>query len=104
MYVDPRIPVQSEPSLINSGTYKADKGLRRYAATVERALASWEVAPQEWADYISFLGRLLKVRSCDILENNWLCTTNDSRPFNLTLRMHQYCLRVVQLPPNLLNV
>jgi len=37
-----------------------DKGLRRYAALIERALGSWEVSPQEWADYIAFLGRLLK--------------------------------------------
>jgi hypothetical protein len=41
--------------------YKKDKGFRRYAAGVERALALWDTAQQEWADYISFLGRLLKV-------------------------------------------
>jgi hypothetical protein len=41
--------------------YKKDKGFRRYAAGVERALALWDSAQQEWADYISFLGRLLKV-------------------------------------------
>ncbi|KAF2851084.1 hypothetical protein T440DRAFT_517560 [Plenodomus tracheiphilus IPT5] len=40
--------------------YKKDKGFRRYAAGVERALALWDTAQQEWADYISFLGRLLK--------------------------------------------
>ncbi|KAF2008205.1 hypothetical protein P154DRAFT_479752 [Amniculicola lignicola CBS 123094] len=40
--------------------YKKDKGFRRYAAGVERALALWDAAQQEWADYISFLGRLLK--------------------------------------------
>ncbi|KAF1946412.1 cellular morphogenesis regulator dopa [Clathrospora elynae] len=40
--------------------YKKDKGFRRYAASVERALALWDTAQQEWADYISFLGRLLK--------------------------------------------
>ncbi|KAF9731537.1 hypothetical protein PMIN06_009588 [Paraphaeosphaeria minitans] len=39
---------------------KKDKGFRRYAAGVERALALWDAAQQEWADYISFLGRLLK--------------------------------------------
>lgn len=44
-----------------AGIYKGDKALRRYGATVERALGSWEVSPQEWADYIAFLGRLLKV-------------------------------------------
>lgn len=40
---------------------KKDKGFRRYAAGVDRALAVWDTAQQEWADYISFLGRLLKV-------------------------------------------
>jgi hypothetical protein len=41
--------------------YKKDKNFRRYATGVERALALWDSAQQEWADYISFLGRLLKV-------------------------------------------
>ncbi|KAF1839797.1 hypothetical protein BDW02DRAFT_563842 [Decorospora gaudefroyi] len=40
--------------------YRKDKGFRRYAAGVERALALWDTAQQEWADYISFLARLLK--------------------------------------------
>lgn len=44
-----------------TGLYKADKSLRRYAALIERALSTWETSPQEWADYIAFLGRLLKV-------------------------------------------
>ncbi|PVH92770.1 hypothetical protein DM02DRAFT_677280 [Periconia macrospinosa] len=39
---------------------KKDKIFRRYAATVERALALWDTSQQEWADYISFLARLLK--------------------------------------------
>jgi hypothetical protein len=39
---------------------KKDKGFRRYAANVERALALWDSAQQEWADYISFIQRLLK--------------------------------------------
>ncbi|KAF1950269.1 cellular morphogenesis regulator dopa, partial [Byssothecium circinans] len=39
---------------------KKDKNFRRYAAGVERALALWDTAQQEWADYISFLARLLK--------------------------------------------
>jgi Dopey, N-terminal len=41
--------------------YKKDKNYRRYASGVERALSSFDTALQEWADYISFLGRLLKV-------------------------------------------
>jgi len=40
---------------------KKDKSYRRYAAGVERALSLFDTALQEWADYISFLGRLLKV-------------------------------------------
>ena len=40
---------------------KRDKGYRRYASTVERVLAQFDTAVEEWADYISFLGRLLKV-------------------------------------------
>jgi hypothetical protein len=45
----------------NAALYKKDKNVRRYATGVERALALWDSAQQEWADYISFLGRLLKV-------------------------------------------
>jgi hypothetical protein len=37
-----------------------DKAYRKYAAGVERALSLFETALQEWADYISFLSRLLK--------------------------------------------
>ncbi|KAL8703758.1 MAG: hypothetical protein Q9201_003056 [Fulgogasparrea decipioides] len=40
---------------------KPDKAYRRYAAGVDRALSLFDTALQEWADYISFLGRLLKV-------------------------------------------
>ncbi|KAF7179065.1 hypothetical protein CNMCM7691_007835 [Aspergillus felis] len=39
---------------------KKDKNYRRYASTVERALSLFDTALQEWADYISFLSRLLK--------------------------------------------
>jgi len=42
------------------GVDTKDKGYRRYVAGVERVLASFETTQQEWADYISFLGRLLK--------------------------------------------
>ncbi len=38
-----------------------DKSSRRYASAVERALSLFDTTLQEWADYISFLGRLLKV-------------------------------------------
>lgn len=39
---------------------KMDKNYRRFGATIERALGLFDI--QEWADYISFLSRLLKVR------------------------------------------
>ncbi|KAL9122415.1 MAG: hypothetical protein Q9187_001035 [Circinaria calcarea] len=39
---------------------KKDKGYRRYASGVERVLSLFDTAFEEWADYISFLGRLLK--------------------------------------------
>jgi hypothetical protein len=38
-----------------------DKNFRRYASGVDRSLALFDSQLQEWADYISFLGRLLKV-------------------------------------------
>lgn len=41
--------------------WKKDKNYRRYASSVERALSLFDTALQEWADYISFLSRLLKV-------------------------------------------
>ncbi|KAH8815002.1 Dopey, N-terminal-domain-containing protein [Xylogone sp. PMI_703] len=37
-----------------------DKAYRRYASGVEKSLSLFDTALQEWADYISFLGRLLK--------------------------------------------
>ncbi|TEA16559.1 Protein dopey [Colletotrichum sidae] len=37
-----------------------DKHYRKYASGVDRALSLFETALQEWADYISFLNRLLK--------------------------------------------
>ncbi|KAI9803891.1 MAG: hypothetical protein M1825_001771 [Sarcosagium campestre] len=40
--------------------HKEDKAYRRYASGLERALSLFDTTLQEWADYISFLGRLLK--------------------------------------------
>lgn len=40
---------------------KKDKAIRRWDATVERVLATFDQSVDEWADYISFLARLLKV-------------------------------------------
>ncbi|KAL8835000.1 MAG: hypothetical protein Q9170_003490 [Blastenia crenularia] len=39
---------------------KADKATRRYAAGIDRALTLFDNALQDWADYLPFLGRLLK--------------------------------------------
>lgn len=43
------------------GVNRKDKVYRRYASGIERALSLFDTALQEWADYISFLGRLHKV-------------------------------------------
>ncbi|GKZ19519.1 endosome to Golgi transport protein [Aspergillus brasiliensis] len=59
-------PASSDSSLTRSRLrgkeepLKKDKNYRRYASTVERALSLFDTALQEWADYISFLSRLLK--------------------------------------------
>ncbi|BAE57505.1 unnamed protein product [Aspergillus oryzae RIB40] len=59
-------PASSESSLARSRlrgkeeNLKKDKNYRRYASSVERALSLFDTALQEWADYISFLSRLLK--------------------------------------------
>ncbi|KAF1988395.1 hypothetical protein K402DRAFT_419717 [Aulographum hederae CBS 113979] len=49
----PRRPVEDGP-------LKKDKVYRRYAAGIDKALSLFDTTQQEWADYISFLGRLLK--------------------------------------------
>jgi hypothetical protein len=48
--------LQTQPQL-------QDKAYKRFAAGVERSLALFDTQLLEWADYISFLGRLLKVRA-----------------------------------------
>ncbi|KAL4979041.1 protein dopey [Aspergillus desertorum] len=59
-------PASSDSSLTRSrlrgkeGSLKKDKNYRRYASSVERALSLFDNTLQEWADYISFLSRLLK--------------------------------------------
>lgn len=42
-------------------TSKKDKNYKRYEAAIDRALALFDSALQEWPDYIAFIGRLLKV-------------------------------------------
>ncbi|WEW58021.1 hypothetical protein PRK78_003488 [Emydomyces testavorans] len=59
-------PASSEASLPKNPSrayedgLKRDKGYRRYASNVERVLTLFDTTQQEWADYISFLSRLLK--------------------------------------------
>ncbi|KAK7522662.1 cellular morphogenesis regulator dopa [Phyllosticta citriasiana] len=53
-------PIRSPRRRIEDGSFKKDKAFRRYESNVERALALFDTPQQEWADYISFLGRLLK--------------------------------------------
>ncbi|KAF1810558.1 hypothetical protein P152DRAFT_439448 [Eremomyces bilateralis CBS 781.70] len=45
---------------VEDGDWRKDKAFRRYASGVDRALAVYDSPQQEWADYISFLGKLLK--------------------------------------------
>ncbi|KAI9653678.1 MAG: hypothetical protein M1831_005706 [Alyxoria varia] len=45
---------------LEDGTASKDKGYRRYASAIERALAFFNSTRLEWPDYISCLGRLLK--------------------------------------------
>ncbi|KAL8948411.1 MAG: hypothetical protein Q9222_005400 [Ikaeria aurantiellina] len=63
--VSPSLSGRSSPvnSRIKAGedvSSRTDKPTRRYAAGIDRALSLFDTALQEWADYISFLGRLLK--------------------------------------------
>ncbi len=59
MPVNPPAPPPDSPATVDEGPRK-DKNFRRYASNVERALSLFDTALQEWADYIAFLGRLLK--------------------------------------------
>ncbi|KAL8909482.1 MAG: hypothetical protein Q9207_000162 [Kuettlingeria erythrocarpa] len=53
-------PVNPRRRVEDDGGPVKDKATRRYAAGIDRALSLYDSALQEWADYISFLGRLLK--------------------------------------------
>ena len=55
------VDLTSNNIYLTIGSLKKDKSYRRYASSVERALSLFDNALQEWADYISFLSRLLKV-------------------------------------------
>ncbi|KAL0474708.1 Dopey, N-terminal domain-containing protein [Neurospora intermedia] len=54
------VPKQWRNQLGNDEVAPKDKNYRKYASGVERALSLFDTALQEWADYISFLNRLLK--------------------------------------------
>ncbi|EGZ77158.1 putative regulator of reproduction dopa [Neurospora tetrasperma FGSC 2509] len=54
------VPKQWRNQLGNDEVTPKDKNYRKYASGVERALSLFDTALQEWADYISFLNRLLK--------------------------------------------
>lgn len=53
--------MESNGSRVYTEAFKKNKNYRRYASSIERALSLFDSALQEWADYISFLSRLLKV-------------------------------------------
>ncbi|RNJ54385.1 hypothetical protein D7B24_000503 [Verticillium nonalfalfae] len=60
---DSPLPTRQWRNQLGSATEDApsnDKAYRKYASGVERALTLFETALQEWADYISFLNRLLR--------------------------------------------
>ncbi|KAJ3491402.1 hypothetical protein NLG97_g5604 [Lecanicillium saksenae] len=57
---DSPIPRQWRNQLGGEEAPIKDKAYRRYASGVEKALSLFETALEEWADYISFLNRVLK--------------------------------------------
>jgi len=54
--VNPRLRQRDD-----EGPRTKDKAYKRWALIIERVLATYDQSVDEWADYISFLGRLLKV-------------------------------------------
>ncbi|KFA53049.1 hypothetical protein S40293_05311 [Stachybotrys chartarum IBT 40293] len=57
---DSPMPRQWRNQLSGDETPIKDKTYRRYAAAVDKVLSLFETALEEWADYISFLNKLLK--------------------------------------------
>lgn len=58
----------------------SDPQFRKYSAQVERALAAFDTV-KEWADFISFLTKLLKVSSSSLLRSrpsSWLIPFHNS--------------------------
>ncbi|KAK5663397.1 hypothetical protein OQA88_3826 [Cercophora sp. LCS_1] len=54
------VPRQWRNQLGSEDSAPKDKSYRKYASGIDRALSLFDTALQEWADYISFLNRLLK--------------------------------------------
>lgn len=64
-------PAKGAVSIQSKASRPAESKMdKRFAASIERALGLFDI--QEWADYISFLGRLLKV-SIQSQENPTAC-------------------------------
>ena len=94
-----------------SSLVKRDKGYKRYEAAVERALALFDSALQEWADYIAFLGRLakaLQTRPADVSEipHNVLVAKRLSQCLNQSLQpsVHQKALDIYSYAFSILDV
>lgn len=78
---------------------KPDKSYRRYATNIERALSLFDTALQEWADYISFLGRLLKVSERSEIYRLWRTLIRVFRQFSRTL-LPLWCFLTMRLYQN----
>jgi hypothetical protein len=83
-----------------------DKSYRRYAAGVDRALSLFETALEEWADYISFLNKLLKVSSPKDLspDDRILLMVDATRLFKLDQALRPRFLRKPSFPNDCRNV
>ena len=75
---------------------RGDKAYKRYSNSVDRSLSLFDTSLLEWADYISFLSRLLKVREIlpfwrrrAIAENEAVNTSTSSKYNSGTLQV--YC-------------
>lgn len=86
---------------VEDALYKKDRSYRRYASGVERALSLFDTAQQEWADYISFLARLLKAiqahpSDIPIIPHSTTVATRLAQCLNPTLPsgVHQKALEV----------
>lgn len=98
---DSPIPRQRRNQLGGEEAPINDKAYRRYASGVEKALSLFETALEEWADYISFLNRVLKAlqarpSSITAIPANALLSKRLAQCLNPTLPsgVHQKALEV----------